>query len=146
MFVTIFSPNFWWMIAGILFVIEIITPSSIFIFPSIAAAITALLAYWIDNSVFLTIIFFILSILLIIFARPLFRSKINNEEFKSGSDALIGERLRVIETIDNNKEMGKVKHASDRFPARSIDNTIIEQGSFVEVVAIDGIKLLVKEG
>jgi len=144
--IDIFSPNFWWMIAGMLLIIEIITPSTIFIFPAFSGVIVAVLSYFIPSPILLTIIFFVLSIVLIIYARPLFSTGSNQKNFRFGSDALIGMKLRVVETINNQKDMGKVKHAGDIFPARSIDNYIIQEGSLVTVIQIDGIKCLVKRG
>ncbi|MGL4394080.1 MAG: NfeD family protein [Brevinema sp.] len=136
---------FWWGVALVLFILELITPTTILIFPSIAALVTGVFAMKFDSLFAQVIIFFGLTTLLFAMIRPFIKKNTSPNNYQSGRDALIGKEVRVIETIDNTKDQGKVKISADIFPARSVDNVIIPEGSLVIVKEIQGIKLLVQE-
>lgn len=145
MFEIIPASYIWWIIGLILFILEMVTPTTIFIFPAIAAVLTGLISLILHNLIIESILFFSISVFFIFMIRPLWKKNKTQESYKSGVDALIGMKLRVVETINPLTEEGKVKHASDIFPAKSIENNIIPKDAFVIVKKIDGIKLLVVE-
>ena len=135
---------FWWTIAGALFFLELITHATIFIFPAIVALLIGFISLFIDNIVVQGITFVILSIGSIALIRPIFVTSQKDVGYKNGKDSLIGKKLRVVETINNSSEQGRIKNASDTFPARSIDDSIIEKGQLVHVVDIEGITVFVR--
>ena len=136
---------FWWIIAVVLLVVEFITPMTVFIFPAIVAALVGLLAFATDNITLQASIFFVASTALIVLLRPLFVTNKAVKGYKQGSEALIGQELRVVEEIDNTIDQGKVKHASDIFPARNVEKGVISEGSMVIVESVEGITLNVKK-
>ncbi|MGL4388558.1 MAG: NfeD family protein [Brevinema sp.] len=136
---------FWWLMAFVLLILEILTPTTILIFPSIAAIITGLIALKFHSLLAQSIIFFTLTGLFIATIRPLVKKNSSYSDYQSGKDALIGKEGRVIQTIDGSKDQGKVKIAGDVFHAISVNDTVIVEGSKVIIKDIQGIKLLVKE-
>ncbi|MGL4561319.1 MAG: NfeD family protein [Brevinema sp.] len=136
---------FWLVVAAILFILEIATPTTILIFPALAALLTAFVALFVDQLVVQSVLFFIVTVIFIVMIRPLINKDTKHPEYKSGVDALIGTEVRVVETIDNTKNQGKIKSSGDIFMAVSIDDVIIPEGTKVIVVDIKGIKLFVKK-
>ena len=135
---------FWWGIAGAFLFLEIITPATIFIFPAIVALVISVLSLFIDSILIQGIAFFVLSAATIALVRPMFVNSKQDIGYKNGKASLIGKEVRVIETINNDKEQGRVKHASDSFPARNVDDAIIKEGQKVKIIQIDGITVTVE--
>ena len=64
---------------------------------------------------------------------------------KTNIDELPGQKAEVIETIDNAKGSGTVRLRGVEWMARSVDDTVIEEGKVVTIQSVSGVKLLVKE-
>jgi len=95
---------------------------------------------WIQLGVFLAV-----SLLLLIFTRPAALKYMNSKSnLKTNVDSLAGEQGVVAERINNLDGTGKVKINDVFWIARSEDGSIIEQGAVVEIVRVDGVKLIVK--
>ena len=87
----------------------------------------------------------IVSIVLLVFTRPILVKKLKLGTAKTNIDSLIGQRARVIVTIDNKKEVGYAVLNGQEWTARSSDDdVVIAEDEYVEVVAISGVKLIVK--
>ena len=119
---------------------------------------TALVAIWFIPGALLALIFsalnfplwtqllaFFLSGLGILF-RVAFREKLFKQKniVATNADAVIGKKAVVTERIDNISSVGAVKVGSSVWTARSADGNVIEEGTVVEVVAIEGVKLICK--
>ena len=89
--------------------------------------------------------FFVLSILLIVFARKLLSKYIVKKPIPTNADALIGKVGVVEEDIDNLAFRGIVKVNGQTWSAKSHDGTVIPKFSEVEILEIQGVKLVVKE-
>jgi len=135
---------FWWGIAGVFFLLELITPATIFIFPAGVALVVSFLSLFVDSILIQGIAFFVLSAATIALIRPMFVNSKKDVGYKNGKASLIGKEVRVVETINNEKEQGRIKHASDSFPARNVDDAIIEEGQRVKIIQIDGITVTVE--
>ena len=89
--------------------------------------------------------FLIVSIVLLVFTRPILVKKLKLGTAKTNIDSLIGQRAQVIVTIDNKKEVGYAVLNGQEWTARSSDDdVVIAEDEYVEVVAISGVKLIVK--
>lgn len=106
---------------------------------TILAALNA--AVWVQ-----ALVFFILSAVLITVFCVFFRKKIlaRQSAIRTNSDTLIGQKAVVTETIDNLAAHGAVKVNGQEWSARSADDTRIEEGQTVEILAIQGVKLVCK--
>ncbi len=132
---------YFFCIAGGLLIAEIISPATIFIFPSIVAMLVGILAMFVNDIWVLGGIFFVGSALMIALVRPMFVTSKNDVGYKQGSESLIGKRVKVIETIDPDLSQGRIKHAGNVFPARA--EKIIKEGSWVTIEAVEGITVYV---
>lgn len=88
--------------------------------------------------------FFVISLALLILARPVLDKAMKKNHVKTNIDSLIGEKQsnRKINNID---ETGAVFINGLTWTARSKDsNKIIEPGEVVEIKAVSGVKLIVQ--
>lgn len=90
-----------------------------------------------------TLVFFVLSVSLIIVFQVFFKKKLANDKSKATNlDLIVGAKAVVVERIDNVNGEGCVKVDGKYWSARSDDGSPIEDGETVEVVAVSGVKLV----
>lgn len=140
------SALYWLGAAAVFLVIEILTVSLTTIWFSGGALVAALLA-WMDYDEPVQVGAFILvSILMLILTRQWAREYLNNRTVKTNADRLIGETCLVTETVENLTNKGQVTVKGQVWSARSVDDDqILPKGTLVRIVAITGVKLIVKE-
>lgn len=98
------------------------------------------------NSVIQWILFFLVSIVLLLATRPFAVRYLNKGRVTTNVDSLIGQVGIVEQEIDNLKAMGNIMINGQDWTARSISNDIlIEKGKTVVVKSIEGVKLIVVE-
>ncbi len=92
------------------------------------------------------ILFFVVSLLLLFFTRPIAVKYFNKDRVKTNVESLIGKQAIVINEIDNLHSMGQVTVSGQEWSARNLeDGKLIPVGAVVEIVAVSGVKLIVKE-
>lgn len=64
---------------------------------------------------------------------------------KISIDEIVGERALVIETIDFEKNRGKVKINGDIWRAVTEDNSTVNINEYVIILKVDGTKLIVRK-
>ncbi|MDO5520398.1 MAG: NfeD family protein [bacterium] len=96
------------------------------------------------NVVVQIIIFFVLSIILLVFTRPLAVNYFNKSRVATNTESLIGAEAKVVETINNIDNAGVVNLNGLDWTARSVDNQIIPVGTIVRIVKITGVKAIVE--
>lgn len=87
--------------------------------------------------------FSVVSIVLIIFTRPIVARHLKRNESKTNVDSLIGEVATVTKDILPD-DRGEVKIKGQYWLAISSNNEKIEVGNKVSILAIEGVKLIVK--
>jgi membrane protein implicated in regulation of membrane protease activity len=102
------------------------------------ALITAI--FWEDNIVLQAIVFIVVSSLMLLGLRPLFKKYIRKNEIKTNADKLIGKIAVCVKPILNG-DRGDVKIDGNIWTAISIQDVALDER--VEVLAIDGVKLVV---
>ena len=96
------------------------------------------------NVVIQAVVFFVVSIVLLIFTRPFAVRYINSNKTKTNIDGLIGQEALVLEEINNIRETGCARLEGKEWTARSVDDTVIPADTVVIVEWIEGVKLIVK--
>lgn len=135
-----------WLIAAIIFCIAEILYSGFFIIwfaiGSLAALITS---FFTTNLVIQTIIFLIVSlVLLITLTKHITNKLLKHPTIATNVDGLIGKKGMVIETIgENTLEPGLVKLDGEIWTATSLYDEVIEKGTLVEIKQIKGVRLIV---
>lgn len=137
--------HIWFFIATILFIAEIFTPE----FFLTCIGISALVAGIVDlfgGSIVLQFLFFSITMLIVLVTlRPILIRffKTRRKSFATNCEALIGKSATVEETIDNNKQRGRVKVGAESWRGVSISVPVIPIGTVVKVLDVDGNKLVV---
>ena len=96
------------------------------------------------NVVIQAVVFFVVSIVLLIFTRPFAVRYINSNKTKTNIDGLIGQEALVLEEINNIRETGCARLDGKEWTARSVDDSVIPADTVVIVERIEGVKLIVK--
>ena len=139
------NPIIWLVILIVLLVIEVITLglSTIwFAGGALAAFIAALLG---ENVAVQVVLFLAVSIILLIFTRPVVMRMLNKHKTATNAESLIGEQAIVTQTINNLMGRGEVFINGLEWMARSQqDNDTIEKDTVVRILRIDGVKLIVE--
>ena len=134
-----------WTAAIILFgVVEAATAGLVSIW-FVAGALVALVAAFVDASLTIQIILFlVVSAAALALTRPLLKKLTTPDAIPTNADRVLGELAKVTETIDNENSSGAVYVDGKTWTARSADGTVIPAGSRVRVEQMEGVKLLVK--
>lgn len=134
-----------WLILFILFLlIEIATLGLTTIWfagGALVAFIAALLGLTLPVQL---VCFFTISIIMLIFTRPVAVKYLNKQRVATNSESLIGAEAKVVERIDNINNQGVVTINGLEWTARSANNEILEIGTIVRVVKISGVKAIVE--
>ena len=130
---------FWLVLVAIMLVIEIFTLGLTTIWFSLGG-VAAAIAAGLNSPLWLQIVLFAgVSVVVMVLVRPFAVKVLDKSRAKTNIDELPGQKAEVIETIDNAKGSGV------EWMARSVDDTVIEEGKVVTIQSVSGVKLLVKE-
>lgn len=135
----------WLVIAAALFIGEMICPIFFMFWFAVGAIVALIVSFITSNIAIQAVVFLIVSMILLVFMKPLtnklFKNKTKDELNING---IIGKNALVTKTIDNLKGVGEVKINGEAWRAVSENDEIIEAQNQVEIVKIDGVKLIVK--
>lgn len=141
----VIEPIVWLIILVVLIVIEIITLglSTIWFAGGALIAFIAAIAgagFWLQ-----IILFLVVSIVLLLFTRPVAVKYLNKNRVSTNVDSLIGKQAIVLEDIRNLQGTGKVLLNGIEWTARTAaDGDEIDKDSIVNIVRVDGVKLIVE--
>lgn len=109
-------------------------------------ALMALVIAALNGPLWLQIVsFFAVSIVLLIFTRPIAVKYFNRDRVRTNAESVVGKQAIVLSEVNNLKGTGQVSLAGQEWSARSTDDDLIlEEGEVVEVMAISGVKLICK--
>ena len=134
----------WLIAAGVFFIAEIAT-TGFLIFWLGLGVLLAMVTSFITDSVFIqTIVFVISSTLLILLTKPLLK-KITKKDKTVVTNAfsIVGKDAIVTTTIDPKQGIGQIKVDGETWSAKCSDDIVIEKGTEVKILAIDGVKAVV---
>lgn len=134
-----------WLVVAVLFAVaELMTTTLTLIWFSIGAVILIFLSSVIDSILIQVIIFTIISTSMLIIATKKFIKQDKNYKYNTNLQAIINKKAIVKETIYPNK-MGIVIIEGESWSAISHDNEKIDRDEIVEVLKIEGVKVVVKK-
>ena len=135
----------WGILFGVFAFLEIITAGTLVsIWFCIGSLLAMIAAYFGASGAIQVIIFFIVSIVLLILTKPIARKLIPKDETTNVS-IIIGMHGVVTEKINNIEAEGAVKVSGKEWTARSqSEDVVIDIGSKVEILEIQGVKVIVK--
>ena len=138
--------NFWelFVIAGLVFLIfEMLVPSMFFLNLAFAGFVTAIAALFINQWVWLVLIFVLMSLIFICLLRPVL---LRNRECKLNETGMegkyVGKIVKVIEPVD--KFHGAITIYDERWEARTDCDEVIPAGTEVKIVKYESLILFVE--
>ena len=136
---------FWLVMLIVAIVAEVLTMGLTSIWFA-GGALVSILATALHAPVYLQVILFLgVSLLLLIFTRPVAVKYFNKNRVKTNVESLVGKQAIVISEIDNLQGTGQVTLNGQEWSARSADAAVrIPVGCVVDVMSIDGVKLMVR--
>ncbi len=137
-------PAIYWIIGGLVgLILEMLVPA--FVIGSFGvSAFFAALAAWLGASLAVQIVVFgVLGFVFIVPARKFLHKKAPT--IRLGAETLPGKLATCLEPIDGDLAAGVVQLDGARWTAVAARGTRIERGVMVEVVAVHGVRLLVRE-
>ncbi|MCB0970157.1 MAG: NfeD family protein [Acidimicrobiales bacterium] len=143
------DPEVWrwiWLVTAVLFGAgEIVIAGSFFLAPfAIGAAVAAILGFLGVSVVIQWVAFVGVSIASFAALRPLARRlDESGPSLGIGSNRQLGQRARVLETIEPDDDGGMVRLGADRWRADAVGDQIIPAGTDVTVVEVRGTRLVV---
>ena len=108
---------------------------------SLASLIAAVMNFGIVIQI---VVFLIVATILLIYTRPIAKKVLKIGSHKTNVDALIG-TIGFVTKIITPHENGLVKVKGQIWSAKSVDGETIDVDKNVEIIAIEGVKLIVKE-
>ena len=130
----------WLAAVVVLLVIEIATLGLTTIWFAGGALIAGIAAVAGAGRVVQFVLFLIVSLILLIFTRPIAMRYLNTNRTRTNAESLIGKEAVVTQTIENLKNQGQV------IVGGTDDNEkMIEKDTVVEIERIEGVKLIVKK-
>lgn len=140
------SVLFWLAVMVIMIVIEIITLGLTSIWLAGGALVAFILAMLNVPFIAQVIVFLIVSLVLIIFTRPVAVKYFNKDRVKTNVESMIGRQAIVVSEVDNLQSIGRVTVGGQEWSARTEkEGVILPVGTVVIVKAVSGVKLIVEE-
>lgn len=136
---------FWLAALGVLLLIEILTlglTTIWFATGALAAFLLALLnlPLWVQITGFI-----VLSVVMLVFTRPVLTKYLNTKTTKTNAEGLVGRTARVLIPINNLKSEGQVIINGMEWMARSTrEEETFQKDEIVRVAGISGVKLIVE--
>ena len=127
-------------------VVEIITSPLVALWFVPGAIVGMILAFCNVHIAVQVGVFLAITVLCLVLAKTVFHDFFTPKKERFNIDAIIGEKCTVTEKIDNIAGRGAVKVRGLEWAARMLsDDDVIEEGVRVEVVAVEGVKLICKK-
>ena len=133
----------WLVITILALVIEGSTAGLTTIWFAIAAAVSFVLSLFNLNVYIQIIAFFLISILLLVFTRPIIRKTLVKEKEKTNADKIIGEKAQVIEEINPIAGKGQIKISGAVWSAKADEK--IAKDEIVIIKDIKGVHAVVEK-
>ena len=134
----------WLGIFLVLLVLEIISLGLTTIWFAGGALVAFAAALLGANIIIQAVLFLVISLVLLFVTRPIAVKYFNNNLAKTNVENVIGKTAKVSRQIDNVNSLGEAVLEGETWMARSENNEIIAEGTLVTVVAVEGVKLIVR--
>ena len=139
------DPLLWLVILAIFLIIEAVTVGLVTVWFAGGALLAAIASAAGADIIVQWILFLIVSLILLIFTRPLAVRYMKRGVTRTNVNSLIGKRAVVIQKIDNLAQTGQVRINDIEWLARtSDDKEIIPEKTVVTITEVRGVKLIVK--
>jgi membrane protein implicated in regulation of membrane protease activity len=136
----------WLVVAGVFTIVEIATVGFFIIWFGVAALLTAIFSLFMPEAFLVQVVFWAISSVLLVLFTKRFTDKVKPETTATNVYSIIGKRAVVTTKINNENATGQIKVDGDVWSAKTENyDEVIEAGEHVEILRIDGVKVIVKK-
>ncbi len=136
----------WLVVAGVFTIVEIATVGFFIIWFGVAALLTAIFSLFMPEAFLVQVVFWAISSVLLVLFTKRFTDKVKPETTATNVYSIIGKRAVVTTKINNENATGQIKVDGDVWSAKTENyDEVIEAGEHVEILKIDGVKVIVKK-
>ncbi len=136
----------WLAVLVLAIVVETITDQMVSIWFAPAALVVIILDFLDLAPIWQVLIFLVISMIGILFVRRFLAKHIKAPYNKTNIDAIVGSKCIVTEKVDNYAGCGQARINGQIWSARGIsDDDVFEVGEVLDIVAIEGVKLICKK-
>lgn len=140
------GPFVWLALVAVLLIIEAVTVGLTTVWFAGGALVAAVAAWLGAGQAVQWILFLAVSLVLLIFTRPLAVRYMNRDVSRTNVNSLIGKKAVVIQEINNLAQTGQVKINDLEWMARtSDDECTIPEKTVVVIKEVKGVKLIVEK-
>ncbi|MBQ7372714.1 MAG: NfeD family protein [Blautia sp.] len=140
------EPITWLIVLAVLLVIEAITTGLTTVWFAGGALVAAVASNFGAGLVPQLVLFLGVSLILLIFTRPLAVRYMSRDLEKTNVNSLVGKKAVVTQKINNLAQSGQVKLGDIEWKARTAeDGVTIPEKTIVEIESVSGVKLIVHE-
>lgn len=137
----------YWVVAGILLLIfEIFTPGFILACLGVGCIVTGMVTVAGVGPIIQILTFCVTTLAVFAGIRPLYLKLFSRGamEIRTNADALVGKTGLTTQPVDGAYSNGRVKVGGEDWRAVSPDDSHIDAGQKIEVIAVEGTKLVVR--
>ncbi|MBR1842699.1 MAG: NfeD family protein [Oscillospiraceae bacterium] len=137
---------YFWLCCAVLFgVLEALTVALVSVW-FIVGSLAALLCAWLGLNIWIQVgVFLVVSGAMMLALRRFVKTRVDSRKVATNADTVIGKVAVVTENVDNVLGTGAVTVDGKPWTARSLSGAVLNKGSYVRPVAIEGVKLIVEE-
>ena len=138
---------YWLLLFILLLVIEVLTMGLTTIWFAGGALAAFLVSLVAGNILELEVaVFIIVSVILLLFTRPLAMRYLNRRTTRTNADSVVGSVVRVTEPVNNILDQGAAQADGKVWTARGAsDDLLFEEGELAVVQEIRGVKLILQK-
>ncbi len=133
----------WVAVIAIAIVVEVFSAQLLSIWFAVGGIAALVASFFTDNIAIQIFLFFAVSIVSLAIIYPLAKKVLKTDYVKTNADRYIGKLAVVTEEISNIDAKGQVKVDNQIWSARSQNGETISEGTKVNVLRIEGVKLIV---
>lgn len=136
----------WLIISGVCFIIEMATVGFFIFWFGIGAMLSMVVSLFFPENILLQLaVFLVSSIILLFLTKPLLNRFTKKEKtLETNAYSIIGKNGIVIQNINWETGKGQVRVSNEVWSAKVSDKSMIEKGTEIKVVKIDGVKAVVE--
>lgn len=136
-----------WLVLLILFIVVEVATMGLTTIWFAGGALVALISSLLGAPIAVQIVLFaVLSLVLLIFTRPIAVKYFNKDRVKTNVESVVGQKAIVTTEINNLLGVGTASLGGQEWTARSAkDDVVIPEGTTVVIDKVDGVKLIVRQ-
>jgi len=135
---------FWTMATAIFSILEIVIPGLVTIWLALAALILTAISFFIKNPNIEFVIFTVLSIVFVIFTRPVLKKYLEDKK-TNFSSKMVGQELKIEKVVDLESPKKEYEVKFKGVIWKGVSSEIFREGEIVKIEDFEGNKIILEK-